>query len=80
MSDRQPPITAEAIAGLIQRMYNADMSPTAPTASIPRGASFDLTTPATGQCFRVTVMEIAAEHVTCTGHGWDDDEPEGAAT
>jgi hypothetical protein len=52
------PLSGEEIAGFIQRRVNAAIG--FDLADAPVGASFELTAPATGQRFRVTVTEVPA--------------------
>jgi len=48
-------ISAAEMAGIIRRTLNVVLSG---IADSPDGASFELTAPATGQRFRVTVAEV----------------------
>jgi hypothetical protein len=48
------------MASLIQRIVNRGMR--CDIAEAPNGSSFELTSPATGQRFRVTVAEVSADH------------------
>lgn len=59
MSSETTPISAEEMAGLLQRTVNARMG--CDIAEVPAGARFELTSPATGQRFRVTVAEVPAD-------------------
>ncbi len=52
------PISGEELAGIIRRTVNAGFA--LDIAEAAHGASFDLTAPATGQRFRVTVTEVPA--------------------
>ncbi len=52
------PIGGEEMADIIQRMVNARFG--LDIAEVPQGASFEMTAPATGQRFRVTVAEVPA--------------------
>jgi hypothetical protein len=56
MNDNPEPINVEEMTGLIQRAVNADFG--CDIALTPDNASFEITTPSTGQWFRVTVETI----------------------
>jgi hypothetical protein len=50
-------ITGDEMTGMLQRVVNFSLSG---IADAPRGSSFELTSPATGQRFRITVAEVGA--------------------
>jgi hypothetical protein len=52
------PITVDEMAGLVRRAIERGLFGAGVTET-PQGAAFEMTTPATGQRFRVTVAEVS---------------------
>jgi hypothetical protein len=58
LEDADAPVTAGEMAQMMQQVVNLVMNND--IAEFPHGDSFEITAPATGQQFRVTVTEIPA--------------------
>jgi hypothetical protein len=60
MGTHEAPISNAEMAGMLQQVLNIAFGRSS-IADAPRGSSFELTAPATGQRFRLTIAEVPAD-------------------